>query len=350
MARRDRRAAERGLARALPPDAPLLHAVSRPRADAKGAAPLERERFTFVPRGPYSLAATAARFTRFPEVVDRFDGTAYRRLLPLGRSPVLLEVRQRGTVGRAELQARLTGPEAGSVAARRAALSVVQTGLGAALDVRGFYRAFRGDPLLGRSLRSFRGLRIAGTPSLWEALVTAVLSQQVNLPFAYDIRRELALAFGRRARFAGETYVAFPTPERLARESPGRLRSFRLSAAKAGTLQRMAEAFSSGEISEAAIRALPDEEAIAKLTELKGIGRWTAEIGLLRGLGRADVFPGADLGVVKYLAMRLLGHPERATEKVMRGFAERWRPWRGLALVYAYAETFSRGVRCANGG
>ena len=301
---------------------------------------IESQRFSYPTRGPYSLAATAERFTRWPEIVDRFDGAIYRRLLPVGRGVVLLEVRQAGR--RPWLDATVTGEAASSEAARRAAQRVIEIGLGAALDVRPFYRSFRQEPLLGAALRHSRGLRIAGTASLWEALVTAVLSQQINLAFAYDIRRELAKAFGRRGRFAGEAYFAFPESSRLARETEGSLRKFRLSRAKAGTLVRLAEAFASGDLWEDSIAELPDDEAIDRLTGIKGVGRWTAEIALLRGLGRADVFPGADLGVVKYVAMKLLGHRARVTEARMRRFAERWRPYRGLALVYAYAEIARR--------
>jgi DNA-3-methyladenine glycosylase II len=297
-------------------------------------------RFSYRPRGPYSLAATAARFARWPEIVDRFDGTTYRRLLPVGRGGVLLEARQDGR--RAPLRVTLTGPAARAEAARQAALRVVEIGLGAALDVRAFYRAFRQDALLGEALRHSRGLRIAGAPSLWEALVTAVLAQQVNLRFAYDIRRELAVAFGRRARFGGETCFAFPSPSRVARETEAALRKFRLSGSKAGALMRLAQGFVSGALTESEIARLSDEEAIERLTAIKGVGRWTAEVGLLRGLGRADVFPGGDLGVVKYVAMELLGHSARVTEPLMRQFADRWRPYRGLALVYAYAEIARR--------
>jgi DNA-3-methyladenine glycosylase II len=273
--------------------------------------------------------------------VDRWDGQTYRRLLPAGRSGVLVEVRQDAGPGR-PLRVRLRGGPAQAAAVLRPASRVVEIGLGAGLDARPFYRAFRGDALLSGALRHSRGLRIAGTASLWEAAVTAVLSQQVNLAFAYDVRRELALAFGRRARFGGDTYVAFPSPSRVARESERALRGFRLSRAKAGAIARLARAFSEGEISEEEIAALPDQAAIERLTAIKGVGRWTAEIALLRGLGRADVFPGGDLGVVKYLAMELLGHRARVTEARMRRFAERWRPYRGLALVYAYAEMARR--------
>jgi DNA-3-methyladenine glycosylase II len=270
--------------------------------------------------------------------VDRFDGAAYRRLLEVGRSAVLVEVRQAGTAARPRLRVTIRGTGARGAPARLAARRLVAIGLGAALDARPFYRAFRTDVLLARALSHSRGLRIAGAASLWEAAVTAILAQQVNLVFAYDIRRELALAFGRKARVRGETHVAFPGPQRLARERPRALRRFRLSRAKAAAIVLLARAFASGELSETGLAALPDEAAVEKLTAIKGVGRWTAEIALLRGLGRADVFPGGDLGVVKYVAMELLGHSARVTEKRMRRFADQWRPYRGLALVYAYAE------------
>ncbi len=172
-------------------------------------------RFALTPRPPYSLALTAERYTRFPEVVDRFEAGVYRRLLPVG-SGVLISVEQNGPPSAATLQVRLDGRLAGSAKARSAALRVADVALGASADVAPFYRAHRGDPVLGPPIRTFRGLRVAGLPSLWEALVTAVLAQQVNLTFAYDIRRELALAFGPKARFHGETYVGFPKPESLA--------------------------------------------------------------------------------------------------------------------------------------
>jgi DNA-3-methyladenine glycosylase II len=291
-----------------------------------------------VPERPYSLALTAERYVRFPDRVDRFDGTTYRRLLPVGRRGVLLSVAQIGAPDRAVLETTLAGPDADSPRAAEASRRVVALALGASHPVRGFYRAFADDGVIGDAIRDFRGLRVAGLPSLWEALVTAILAQQVNLLFAYDIRRELVEAFGRRARFEGETYFAFPDPGAFGAETRARLRRFRLSDAKARAILGVAEAFASGALDEEGIGRLDDEAAIERLTALRGVGRWTAEIGLLRGLGRPDIFPAGDLGVVKYLAQGLLGRREKAKEEAMRRYAERWRPWRSLALVYGYAE------------
>ncbi len=295
-------------------------------------------RYRVVPRRPYSLALTAARYARFPEAVDQFDGRAYQRLLPLGRRGVLVEVVQTGAPGAAFLDVALTGPDADSPPALAASRRIVDVALGAAQPVRGFYRTFASDPVIGTAIADFRGLRAAGVPSLWEALVTAILAQQVNLQFAYDIRRELAETFGRRARIGGRTRIAFPEPRSLGAETAAALRRFRLSDAKARAILGLARAFGDGDLDEATVAALDDEAAIERLTAFQGVGRWTAEIALLRGLGRADIFPAGDLGVVKYLAQGLLGRRARAKEDAMRRFAERWKPWRALALAYAYAE------------
>jgi len=298
-------------------------------------------RFTLTPRRPYSLALTAERYTRFPEVVDRFSDGVYRRLLSVGRG-VLVSIAQTGPPSAARLEVQLDGRLADSPTARAAALRVAGVALGASSDVAGFYRAHADDPVLGGAIRAFRGLRVAGVPTLWEALVTAVLAQQVNLMFAYDIRRELAERYGARARFFGQTFVGFPPTAPLASETLPRLLRFRLSRSKAIAIRSLARAFEEGRLSEEGLSALPDAEAIERLIALPGVGRWTAEIGLLRGLGRPDIFPAGDLGVVKYLAQGLLGHATRAKEDEMRQFSLRWAPHRSLALVYGYAELTRR--------
>jgi DNA-3-methyladenine glycosylase II len=301
-----------------------------------------KRRLSITPFPPYSLARTGERYARFPDPVDRFDGTVYRRLLATGSGAALATVEQIGGATDAKLRVTLQGPGTGSESAEHGARRLVEGALGAGTDVRLFYRAARADPMLAPLVRRFRGLRIAGYPSLWEALVTAVLSQQVTLGLAFGIRAHLATTFGWRLRLGAETFSAFPAPERIAEAGERGLAGFRMSSNKIGTISRLARAFTTGELSEEAIAALPDDVAVERLTAIKGVGRWTAETALLRGLGRPDAFPAGDLGIVKYLAEGLFEHGRRGTESEMRSYAERWKPWRGLALVYAWAELARR--------
>ena len=297
--------------------------------------------FDIVPRAPYSFDLTAARFGRFDsEIVDLLDGGQYRRLLSAGRQLALATVTDLGTVAKPRLAVELRSPSRAPLQ-REAFEAQVRHILCTDLDLKPFYRLARGNELLAPAVRRFRGLRLACSPTLFEALVGAVLSQQVNLTFAHSIKRELVEHFGRKWKIGGCTYWAFPEPRRFAGQSVEDLRPFRLSNAKAGALVRLGEAFASSTpfpASPAELGTLSDDDLIERLTTLKGIGRWTAETALVRGLTRTDVFPAGDLAVVKYLAQGLLGKTEKASEAEMRAFAEGWRPYRALALVYCYAE------------
>ncbi|HTO09556.1 MAG TPA: AlkA N-terminal domain-containing protein [Myxococcota bacterium] len=289
-----------------------------------------------APRGAYSLSRTTARFVRHPDPVNVAGAGGFARLVPAGDGHALVRVTQEGPPTRARLRVRVDGPD--DTAARAAAARLAGRVLGADADLRPFERALARDPLLGESVRAHRGLRVAGAFDLFESLVGAVLTQQVNLAFAASIRGELARAFGARARYDGREWLAFPTAERIADAGEARLREFRMTRAKAGTIHRLASAFARGELDESLLAPLDDEAAIAELVRWKGVGRWTAEIVLLRGLGRPDVFPAGDLAVVKHLARRWLGAERVASEAEMRAFSERWRPHRSLALVYGLEE------------
>jgi DNA-3-methyladenine glycosylase II len=304
----------------------------------------ERASFVLEPCRPYALRATAERLVRFDDLLERFDAEegVLRRALRVGRRLVLVGVAQEGPPSRALLRVSIRGAGAGRSDARSCAVAYVSRALGATQPVNAFYRAFRRDPLLGPPIRTFQGLRVAGSAEVFESLVTTILSQQINLGFAYSIRRELVQGFGRSARFDGERYWVFPSPRRLAAVSMEELRALRISRAKARAIGCAARAFRGGALSDRGLDLLSDDAVVEALSALDGVGRWTAEVVLMRGLGRVDVFPGADLGVIKYLAQQLLGRSEVATEREMREFAEGWRPYRALALAYAYAEMRER--------
>lgn len=300
--------------------------------------------FTLQPERPYSLSRTAERLVHYDDLLERYDANTDRlqRLLPVGRQLIHLEVSQLGSPAQAKLRVRLSGSGARETSARVSAEAYVGRALGARQKISGFYRRFREDPILGPAMRRERGLRVAGNASAFEALVTSILAQQINLKFAYSIRRELTLAFGRSTRIEGERYWSFPTPQKMAGIAEDELRGMRISGAKARAIHSSAAAFKTGAFREAALEEKDDQAILEQLTALRGVGPWTAEQVLMRALGRPDVFPASDLGVIKSLAQELLGHKKTASEKQMRAFSEGWRPYRSLALIYAYSELTHR--------
>lgn len=307
-------------------------------------------RFAWTPAAPHSFALTLARFARFrDEIVDRVEGHRYRRLLEADGQLALATVTASGTPARPRLHAVLEGPR-GTDFEGPAFEAQLRRILGTDLDLAPFRRQARRDPLLASIVPRFRGLKLPATPTLFESLVVAVLSQQVNLVFAHSIKRELVEHFGARWRGDGAVHFAFPRPERFAEQTPEGMRRFRLTRTKAAALVGLGEAFASGAVREEELAELPDDEIVERLVRLRGIGRWSAEIALLRGLARPDAFPAGDLGVVKYVARGLLGREEKASEAEMRAFAEAWRPYRGLALTYCYAELARRQGESRPGG
>jgi DNA-3-methyladenine glycosylase II len=129
-------------------------------------------------------------------------------------------------------------------------------------------------------------------------------------------------------------YGSPPDLALLLAASDEELRAAGMSRQKSGYIRSLAELVISGELD---LDALPsdDEEAVAQLVQIKGIGRWSAEIYLLFAEGRPDVFPAGDLAVMVEIG-RLLGLDGRPSEKQVREIAERWRPYRGAAAVLAW--------------
>ena len=156
-----------------------------------------------------------------------------------------------------------------------------------------------------------------------ETLLRTIVGQQVSVAAARSMWNKLVAKYGQPVDLAA-----------LLNASDEQLREAGLSRQKAGYARSLAGLTLSGELDLARLPA-DDEEAIALLTRIKGIGRWSAEIYLLFAEGRGDVWPAGDLAVQIELG-RMLGLDERPSEKQLRELAEVWRPHRGAAAVLAW--------------
>ena len=169
-----------------------------------------------------------------------------------------------------------------------------------------------------------------------QTLVQAIISQQVSVKAAAAILAKVEAATG-----------GVRDPENIVRTSDEALRAAGLSRQKVAYLRSLSEDVLSGRLD---FEALPedDEEAIAALVHVKGIGRWTAEVYLLFAAGRSDIFPAGDLAVQIEIG-RILGLPDRPTEKQVRSLAEPWRPHRGAAAIFAWHHRHVTGADSGGG-
>jgi len=156
-----------------------------------------------------------------------------------------------------------------------------------------------------------------------ETLLRTIIGQQVSVSAASAIWTRLEGVVG--PGLDPTALVATPDED---------LRAAGLSRQKISYVKSLAELVANGELD---LHSLPadDEEAIAQLIRIKGIGRWSAEIYLLFAEGRGDIWPAGDLAVQEEVG-QLLGHAERPSEKIVREIAETWRPHRGAAAIFTW--------------
>jgi DNA-3-methyladenine glycosylase II len=167
--------------------------------------------------------------------------------------------------------------------------------------------------------------RRGSRPDPYEALARAIVGQQLSTKAAASIwKRVIEL-------FDGET----PSPPGLLELDPERLREAGLSRAKVGFLRDLAERVADGRLDLARLPELPDEDVVAELIEIKGVGRWTAEMFLIFHLGRPDVVSMGDLGI-RRAVKDAYGLDELPGPTEMERISEPWRPHRTLACLYLW--------------
>jgi DNA-3-methyladenine glycosylase II len=246
---------------------------------------------------PFRLDLTATALRRLStNVVDLWTPEGgYRRALEGG---IVLEVTEaEGDAVEARLLNTRASPDA-----------LVRRIFGVDRDLRPFYRAVREVPWLDAIVKRMRGVKPPRYPTLWEAIVNAVVFQQVSLAAATSILRRVIEARTIPIDHHGERLYPFPGPERFLDIPVEGLRALGLSVNKARALGELAGALVEGRLDAGELERLPTPELLAELVEQRGIGPWTAAVIALRGFGRLDIFPLKDSGVAATL--RLLADEE----------------------------------------
>lgn len=294
------------------------------------------------PVPPFRLGLTVWALRRRPRnAIDRWDGTTYRRIVVMGSHPTELAVRQEGRPTAPRLIVTVTPPFRTELE-RQHVRSTIDRLLGVSVDLGRWYRTAERDPHLRTLAHRFRGVKPPRFPTLFEALVNAVACQQLSLVVGLELLNRLAVKCDvkRKTGDGGEHY-AFPAPGDLARLSPATYRAVGFSRQKARALRTLAVGVERREIDLDRLTSVDDIEVTAKLRQLRGVGRWTAEYVLLRGLGRLHVFPGDDVGAQKSLA-RWLGRSSRLDYAAVQAAVEAWHPYAGLVYFHLLLDGLSR--------
>ena len=289
------------------------------------------------PVPPFDLELTAGYHTYFRGRygADSWVDGQYHRLLDLGSKLALASVRAVGTVEEPHLEVELQGenltPE--DAAAGKAQVAWM---LGTQQDLTPFYDLALRDPALAAICERFHGLHLPHTSSVFEALILAILGQQITTNVARIVRTLLIETYGLRQAFDGADYYAFPRPESLASASVEELRQLKLTYRKAEYVQGIARAACDGTGGLDYLNEKSDEDVVQQVTQLRGVGKWTAQWVLVRGLGRPDALPLGDLAL-RRIVSSLYFDREPITDEQLGPFSARWSPWRTYATVYLFS-------------
>lgn len=298
-------------------------------------------RLEIAPHPPFRLDLTTWALRRRPQnAIDRWDASTYRRVVIIDGDPVALSVTQDGPANVPRLSVRLTGrsiKRSDELDAR----STLDRLLGLSVDLSSFATMAATDPLLAPLAGRMRGLRPPRFASVFEALVNGVACQQLSLAVGIHLLNRLAADYGRPVSDDRAGPHAFPSAETIAALEPDELKRLGFSASKSRAIIEIARANVTGRLDLEGLERLDDAGARERLTSLRGIGRWTAEYVLLRGLGRLYVFPGDDVGAHNKLR-RFFGLETPLDYETVQELVARWQPYAGVVYFHLLLDSLSR--------
>jgi DNA-3-methyladenine glycosylase II len=274
-------------------------------------------------RAPFHLQATVRVLQRRPtNLVDVWEQESYLRVLATPDGLALVEVANHGTIDDPDVRFTILRGEV-SGATRATLGAILRKVLGLDVDPTPLQRLADAEPRLVPTALALRGMRPPRFVELFEAFANVVPFQQVSLSAGVAIVGRLVERFGQILEHDGRSFHAFPAAEAVAQARLDALRRCGLSPRKAEALHHIARAIGSGELSLDKLERMTSAEAIRSLTELPGIGPWSAELVLLRGLGRLDVFPPGDVGVARGLSRLMRLPPGPSLDRVVQRFGDR---------------------------
>lgn len=202
-------------------------------------------------------------------------------------------------------------------------------------DLTDFYQLLSQDSELSYMNVDYNGLRLLGIPNLFEALCWSIIGQQINLTFAYKLKRRITETFGSKLIYENNDYYLFPSPEIVANLQVSDLMPMQFSTRKAEYLIEIAKQFVSGNIAKSKLEQMTTPEAIKSLVSIRGIGEWTANYALMKSLKRLECVTYGDVGLYNAL-FALKGFPKRPPREQLDQFFENFKNWEAYTVFYLW--------------
>ncbi|KTC76541.1 DNA-3-methyladenine glycosylase family protein [Legionella brunensis] len=285
--------------------------------------------FLLFPLQPFRLDYTVwALRRRSKNNVDLWRENRYTRLFFIENQLIKVDVEQKN-----EQEILVSTNQTISPKIKKELVRLLEKMLGLNCNLLDFYRIAEQDPYLAPIVRQFKGLKPPRFPSIFEALVNAISCQQLSLDAGLQVQNRFIQYVGKNIHNVDETFYAFPIPKDVENCSIWELKKLGYSTNKCETLIELSSRISSDETLFHHLEDKTNNEIVAFLCQFKGIGRWSAEYILLRGLGKIDMFPGDDVGASNNL-QNLLQIKTKLDYRQISQITQKWYPYAGLIYFH----------------
>ena len=252
------------------------------------------------------------------------------KLLPTSKGPMLLSIRTNAE----NLEVEVLNDAPDAIVQSEIAI-YVQDWFDLKVDLTDFYSQTTDDPVLGTLVKKFRGLRLIGIPDLFEALAWAIIGQQINLSFAYQLKKRVVEAYGEKIFHHEQYHYSFPDPEVIEALKPEDLREMQFSNSKARYLINLAQAAVAGKLNKQELQTMSVTQVSDHLCQLKGIGPWSAHYAIMKCLRFPDAFPIADVGLHNAIKNQLTLVEKPSIPKIQK-LGSKWKGWEAYATFYLW--------------
>lgn len=281
------------------------------------------------PTPPFDFDLSTKIFSDGDKEIRRCGNGKFWQVIRVNDKLVLATVTSSGTVDRPRLLVELRSNGEISNSDKRMAEEMICSLFSLKFDLNPFYNEIRNDKVLSSLVQRLRGLKTPTASTVFEALISSITEQQISLNAANSIQGRMIRTFGDVLELDDEVYYAFPTPQRLASANIRQLRRCGLSLRKSEYIRDISRLVVDRELDLEELESRRDtREIIDELCRIRGIGVWTAELTMLRGMRRLEVIPADDLGLRRHVSHYYCNEREISGEDV-RTIAENWGRWKG---------------------
>jgi DNA-3-methyladenine glycosylase II len=292
----------------------------------------EKTELTALP--PFHFDLSCEIFAKGDKQIRTYEKPKFWQVIQVNGKLVLAVAESNGTIDKPKLNVKLKSDRPITGDDKEKAGEAVTSLFSLDLDLNPFYETVKDDKIMAQLTHELWGLKNPTTPTVFEALVDSIVEQQISLKVANSLEHTLIKKFGAKLDLEGENYFAYPTPQRLASVSIEEFRQCGLSFRKGEYIKEASTLITEEKLDLEKLKNYESSEQIIKeLDEVRGVGVWTAELTMLRGMQRLEALPADDLGLRRVIS-RYYRDGKGISSAEARQIGENWGKWKGLAAYY----------------